>query len=149
MPARRKSDIDTLRDRLFDSEPQGDQKKCPGLWSARKGNSRPFDLAQRQPYAIGASFDIDEPIQNKSRDRSPRMSIDQIFFLSVIASAFLTFAAVLAWGDYQTRHIARRPSTAQRRTAPAVAIAALQNTITAANVSAESRQKVNVAELAT
>ena len=76
------------------------------------------------------------------------MSIDQIFFLSVIAGAFLTFAAVLAWGDYQTGHIARRPSTAQRRSAPAVAIAALQNTITAANVSAELRQKVNVAELA-
>jgi hypothetical protein len=76
------------------------------------------------------------------------MSIDQIFFLSVIAGAFLIFAAVLAWGDYQTRHMVRRPNAAQRRTAPAATISALQNVVTAANASAESRQKVIVAELA-
>jgi hypothetical protein len=38
------------------------------------------------------------------------MSIDQIFFLSVIADAFLIFAAILAWGDYQARQITRRPA---------------------------------------
>ncbi len=74
------------------------------------------------------------------------MSIDQIFFLSVIAGAFLIFAAVLAWRD-QARHITRRPSAAELRTAPAAAISALQNTVAAAHASAKSRQKVNVAEL--
>jgi hypothetical protein len=86
------------------------------------------------------------------------MSIDQIFFLSVIAGAFLIFAAVLAWGDYQTRHITHRPSThrpsthrpraAELRSPPARAVSTLQNTVTAAHAAAQSRQKANVVELA-
>jgi hypothetical protein len=79
------------------------------------------------------------------------MSIDQIFFLSVIAGAFLIFAAVLAWGDYQTRHITHRQNTHRTRAAglrgaPAAVTSGLQNTVAAAHASAQSRRKVNVAE---
>jgi hypothetical protein len=35
------------------------------------------------------------------------MPITDIIVLSVIVFAFLAFAAVLAWGDYQTKEIAR------------------------------------------
>lgn len=35
------------------------------------------------------------------------MPIIDIIILSVIVFAFLAFAAVLAWGDYQTKEIAR------------------------------------------
>ena len=35
------------------------------------------------------------------------MSTDQIIALSVIVAAFVLFAAVLAWGDHQTRNLNR------------------------------------------
>jgi len=35
------------------------------------------------------------------------MSIIGIICLSAISAAFVLFAAVLAWGDYQTRHVTR------------------------------------------
>ena len=35
------------------------------------------------------------------------MPITDIFIVSVIVSAFVVFAIALAWGDYQTRDIAR------------------------------------------
>jgi hypothetical protein len=48
------------------------------------------------------------------------MSIGQIISLCVITGAFTLFAVVLAWGDYQTRHLAsaaarrcRKPSRAR------------------------------------
>jgi hypothetical protein len=47
--------------------------------------------------------------------RSTAMSTDQIVVLSVIVAAFLLFAAVLAWGDHQTKNLNRtaRPSGAK------------------------------------
>jgi hypothetical protein len=39
--------------------------------------------------------------------RSPAMSTDQIIILSAIVAAFALFAAVLAWGDYQTSNLSR------------------------------------------
>jgi hypothetical protein len=39
--------------------------------------------------------------------RSPAMSTDQIIILTAIVAAFALFAAVLAWGDYQTRNLNR------------------------------------------
>lgn len=43
------------------------------------------------------------------------MSLEQIIVISGIVGAFVVFAAVLAWGDYQTRHITSRICADQRR----------------------------------
>jgi uncharacterized protein HemX len=59
------------------------------------------------------------------------MTTAQIVSLSVIVAAFVLFAAVLAWGDYQTRHITRRIRADQQRAAAGAKIAALQNAATA------------------
>lgn len=49
------------------------------------------------------------------------MSIQGIVSLSIIIGAFVLFAAVLAWGDYQTRGISHPPKARQRPvTAPEV-----------------------------
>ncbi|HXX51030.1 MAG TPA: hypothetical protein VEI98_07070 [Xanthobacteraceae bacterium] len=46
------------------------------------------------------------------------MSIDQIAVLSIITGSFLVFAAVLAWGDRQTRSLTPRiqPKQSQQPT---------------------------------
>lgn len=54
------------------------------------------------------------------------MSIIQIIVLSAICAAFVIFAVVLAWGDYQTRNISHQraarskaPSSSGSRPVPA------------------------------
>jgi len=43
------------------------------------------------------------------------MPIAEIPILTAIVSAFVVFAVVLAWGEYQTRHISRRDQRAPRK----------------------------------
>jgi hypothetical protein len=45
------------------------------------------------------------------------MSIGEIVSLSAIIGAFLVFASVLAWGDYQTRGITHAPKARPRQAA--------------------------------
>jgi len=54
------------------------------------------------------------------------MSIVGIVCLSAIIGGFVLFAAVLAWGDYQTRHIAR-PIRKERRQATDAGFATLKD----------------------
>ena len=53
------------------------------------------------------------------------MSTLGIVCLSAIVGAFVLFAVVLAWGDYQTRHITHqdKKQSARRDTQPAVSSA--------------------------
>lgn len=56
------------------------------------------------------------------------MSIVGIVCLSAIIGAFVLFAAVLAWGDYQTRHITRPiRKERERQTATDAGFAALKD----------------------
>jgi len=56
------------------------------------------------------------------------MSIVGIVCLSAIIVAFVLFAAVLAWGDYQTRHITHPiRKEQQRQGAPGAGFAALKD----------------------
>ena len=50
------------------------------------------------------------------------MSLVQIIAISAITGAFAIFAAVLAWGDYQTRHITSRIRADQQRASRLVAL---------------------------
>ena len=54
------------------------------------------------------------------------MSILGIVCLSAIVGAFVLFAAVLAWGDYQTRHIAGQTRKAPQPSATQAGVAALK-----------------------
>ncbi len=36
------------------------------------------------------------------------MSVSDMIIVSVVVLAFVVFAAVLAWGDYRTRHLDRQ-----------------------------------------
>jgi sensor histidine kinase regulating citrate/malate metabolism len=54
------------------------------------------------------------------------MPITDIVILSVIVSAFAIFAIALAWGDYQTREIAR---ASRERAAAGAKIAALKQAV--------------------
>jgi hypothetical protein len=48
------------------------------------------------------------------------MPITNILFLGGIIAAFAVFAAVLAWGEYQTRHLNRHGQMGRSQIRPAV-----------------------------
>jgi hypothetical protein len=54
------------------------------------------------------------------------MPLIQIFSLCVIIGAFVLFALVLAWGDYQTRHIVHVAPEARPQSAPGAAFEAIK-----------------------
>jgi len=54
------------------------------------------------------------------------MPITDIFIVSVIVSAFVVFAIALAWGDYQTRDIAR---ASRQRAAAGANVVALKRAV--------------------
>jgi hypothetical protein len=66
------------------------------------------------------------------------MSILAIVCLGAIIVAFVLFAAVLAWGDYQTRDMTH-PTKAQRRQTTQVGVDALKD------AAAEAREPVHAA----
>jgi hypothetical protein len=55
------------------------------------------------------------------------MSTIGFICLSGIIAAFVVFAVVLAWGDYQTRSLGRQNRADQQRAAAGAKIQALQN----------------------
>jgi hypothetical protein len=61
------------------------------------------------------------------------MSTFDIVFLSAAISAFIVFAAVLAWAEYRTRHIGRPVRTAHAET-----VAALKAASTGPEVKSQS-----------
>jgi len=66
------------------------------------------------------------------------MPITDIFVLSVIAFAFIAFAVVLAWGDYQTRKIAR---ASRARALTGAGVASLKQSAQAASVGQKAAEK--------
>lgn len=66
------------------------------------------------------------------------MPITDIIIVSVITLAFVTFAAVLAWGDHQTREIAR---ASRERALVAGRAAALKKNIAAEETGRASAEK--------
>jgi hypothetical protein len=56
------------------------------------------------------------------------MLIGQIVSLCVITGAFTLFAVVLAWGDYQKRHVTPAARKAVPQAEPAAGLLALKNT---------------------
>ena len=67
------------------------------------------------------------------------MSISQIVILSVICGAFALFAAVLAWGDHQTRKISHNRA-AKPQVAPSPDLQLLKSAAAAASARAPSPQ---------
>jgi len=64
------------------------------------------------------------------------MSISQIVILSAVCAAFVVFAVVLAWGDYQTRKISH--SGADRPQAPGPQLQSLRTATAAPSAPARS-----------
>ena len=70
------------------------------------------------------------------------MPITDILIVSVIISAFAIFAIALAWGDYQTRDIAR---ASRQRAAASANVVALRSTTEVTIRRAQEKAKASAA----
>ena len=70
------------------------------------------------------------------------MPITDILIVSVIISAFAIFAIALAWGDYQTRDIAR---ASRQRAAVSANVVALRSTTEVTVRGAQEKAKASAA----
>lgn len=70
------------------------------------------------------------------------MPITDILIVSVIISAFAIFAIALAWGDYQTRDIAR---ASRQRAAVSANVVALRSTTEVTIRRAQEKAKASAA----
>jgi len=70
------------------------------------------------------------------------MPITDILIVSVIISAFAIFAIALAWGDYQTRDIAR---ASRQRAAVSANVVALRSTTEVTISRAQEKAKASAA----
>ncbi|MGA8610614.1 MAG: hypothetical protein WB760_02645 [Xanthobacteraceae bacterium] len=68
------------------------------------------------------------------------MPITDIIVVCVIISAFAIFAVALAWGDYQTREIAR---ASRERAANSINVVPLRQSAAPANAVRATREKTN------
>lgn len=66
------------------------------------------------------------------------MPITDVFILSVIVFAFVAFAVVLAWGDHQTREIAR---ASRERALTGAHVASLMRSAGAESVERKASEK--------
>jgi hypothetical protein len=88
--------------------------------------------------AWNAAFDSDQsgpvPAASCSLKREPAMPIANMLILTGIVLAFVFFAGLLAWGDYQTRLVGRAAGQTAGQTARATAqIHSLQQVAEAAS----------------
>ena len=66
------------------------------------------------------------------------MPITDIVIVSIIILAFVTFAVALAWGDHQTREIAR---ASRERALTGARVASLKKKIAGENIGREATEK--------